>query len=517
MSFKKICAALIVALLEAASVSNARNLKSDIQAYPGIQFQVEQTFLDLLSEEFFYQLPYIVNDVLAPLVPKEIRLFLGFFQIREIAVRNFQIDTERSHFTIDPKKDGVMMNWAKIKSWNIHFECLYIVVWPIEYYFNVDINFKEATLDNGLSLKADPHTGRPIVNFFDTYFNLAQSYVHFSGDFVIEIIGWLTNFLKVPVQILVNEFFQPIVNVAINDFIIPIFLESGLLKFNTNINGKLDTLYADITIPQAPIYDNNTMDIFTDGAVYFQSEGRKYASPSTPMKFQLNDNNLQLVLSSYSINQLVETVIATELLSVPVNHHTIAELFGVELTTTLLFPVIPQLFYHYGHRNVSLLIKPLTGTVIDWKSESKDTQVKANTLASWIIHDDPFSINSTKKNGGSVIEVAFDSIMNLDIALELNINATKHVDLSINSLSLSGFNVTKDYIGGSIKSDEQGIFYRLSGSMIFIRAALNSIISGLNIVLPELNLIDYMISFNYQDSALGTGINVTKKQQPKTQ
>jgi hypothetical protein len=191
----------------------------------------------LVSEEFFYQLPYIVNNVLAPLVPKEIRLFLGFFQIREIAVRNFQIDTERTHFTIDPKKDGVMMNWAKIKSWNIHFECLYIVVWPIEYYFNVDINFKEATLDNGLSLKADPHTGRPIVNFFDTYFNLAQSYVHFSGDFVIEIIGWLTNFLKVPVQILVNEFFQPIVNLAINDFIIPIFLESGLLKFNTNING----------------------------------------------------------------------------------------------------------------------------------------------------------------------------------------------------------------------------------------------------------------------------------------
>ena len=116
-----------------------------------------------------------------------------------------------------------------------------------------------------------------------------------------------------------------------------------------------------------------------------------------------------------------------------------------------------------------------------------------------------------------MIEVAFDSIMNLNIALELNINATKHVDLSINSLSLSGFNVTKDYIGGTIKSDEQGIFYRLSGSMIFIRAALNSIISGLNIVLPELNLIDYMISFNYQDSALGTGINVTKKQQPKTQ
>ena len=515
MSFKKICATLIVALLGAMSVTDARNLKSDIQANPGIQFQVEQSFLDLVSEEFFYQLPYIVNNVLAPLVPQEIRLFLGFFQIREIAVRNFQIDTERSHFTIYPKKDGVMMNWAKIKSWNIHFQCLYIVVWPIEYYFNVDINFKEATLDNGLSLKADPHTGRPIVNFFDTYFNLAQSYVQFSGDFVIEIIGWFTNFLKVPVQILVNEFFQPVVNLVINDFIIPIFLESGLIKFNTNINGKLDTLYADVTLPQAPVFQNQTMEIFTDGAVYFQSEGRKYASPTTPMKFQLNDNNLQLVLSSFSINQLVETVIATELLAIPVNHHTIAELFGVELTTTLLFPVIPELFYHYGHRNVSLLIKPLTGTVIDWKSEANETKVQANALASWIIHDDPFSTNSSTVLG-SVTEVAFDSIMNLDLTLAFSINSTKHVDLSINSLSLSGFNVTKDYIGGGVKSDEQGIFYRLSSSMIFIRAALNGIISRFNIVLPELDLIDYMISFDYQDSALGTGINVTKKQ-PKSQ
>ena len=91
------------------------------------------------------------------------------------------------------------MNWAKIKSWNIHFECLYILFWPIEYSFDVDINFKDATLDNGLSLKADSHSGTPIVNFFDTYFNLADSYVEFSGDFVIYIIGWITNFLKFPV------------------------------------------------------------------------------------------------------------------------------------------------------------------------------------------------------------------------------------------------------------------------------------------------------------------------------
>jgi hypothetical protein len=152
------------------------------------------------------------------------------------------------------------------------------------------------------------------VNFFDTYFNLAQSNVQFSGDFVIEIIGWLTNFLKVPIQILVNEFFQPIVNMVINDFIIPTFLENGLLKMSTNINGKIDTLMTDITLPQVPLFYNKTMDIFTDGAVYFTSRGRKFSAPSTPMKFQLNDDNLQLVLSSFSLNQIVETVLSTDLI-----------------------------------------------------------------------------------------------------------------------------------------------------------------------------------------------------------
>lgn len=116
----------------------------------------------------------------------------------------------------------------------------------------------------------------------------------------------------------------------------------------------------------------------------------------------------------------------------------------------------------------------------------------------------------------STTEVAFNSIMNLDLALAFSINATKHLNLNIESLSLTGFNVTQDFIGGSVKSDEQGIFYRLSSSMIFIQAALNHLISSYPIVLPELDLIDYIISFDFQDSALGTGINVSKKQ-PKAQ
>jgi len=52
------------------AVSHAKSVNSDLQGYPGVQFRVQQSFLDLVSEEFFYQLPYIVNDVIAPLVPK---------------------------------------------------------------------------------------------------------------------------------------------------------------------------------------------------------------------------------------------------------------------------------------------------------------------------------------------------------------------------------------------------------------------------------------------------------------
>jgi hypothetical protein len=235
------------------------------------------------------------------------------------------------------------------------------------------------------------------------------------------------------------------------------------------------------------------------------------------MEFKQDEDNLQFVLSSFSLNQLVETVVSTELLAIPVNHHLVAELFGVELTTTLLFPVIPELFYHYGHRNVSLLIKPLSGTVLDWKASAEQTIVQAKALASWIIHDDPYSVNSTQltQEYGTSTEIAFNSILNLNLALALNINATKHVHLNIDSLSLSGFNVTQDFIGGSVKSDEQGIYFRLSSAMIFVQAALNNVISRFPIVLPELDLIDYMISFNYQDSALGAGINVSKKH-PKT-
>jgi len=47
--------------------------------------------------------------------------------------------------------------------------------------------------------------------------------------------------------------------------------------------------------------------------------------------------------------------------------------------------------------------------------------------------------------------------------------------------------------------------------MIVIQAALNNLIQKHPIFLPEFNLIDYTVGFNYQDSALGLGLNVAKK------
>ena len=91
----------------------------------------------------------------------------------------------------------------------------------------------------------------------------------FSGDLAIYVIGWLTNFLKTPVQILVNQFFQPIVNVVINDIIIPDFLSNGLFHLGTVFNGKKDVLVVDLTLPQAPVFFNQTMDVYSDAAVYF--------------------------------------------------------------------------------------------------------------------------------------------------------------------------------------------------------------------------------------------------------
>ena len=108
--------------------------------------------MDMIADEFFYELPYIINDVLSPMVPTKLSFALGFIQILDIKVSGFTTDNTRAKFTIDEKKRGIMMNWAELTHWNIHFQVVYILLWPFEYWFNVDFEFKNALLDNGLSL-----------------------------------------------------------------------------------------------------------------------------------------------------------------------------------------------------------------------------------------------------------------------------------------------------------------------------------------------------------------------------
>lgn len=88
-------------------------------------------------------------------------------------------------------------------------------------------------LDNGLSIQGDDHTGAPIVKFFGTSINLGKSYYKMSGNMILWIIGSISDFLlKYPFQVILNLFLQPATNFAINDIIIPFFLENGLIEIS---------------------------------------------------------------------------------------------------------------------------------------------------------------------------------------------------------------------------------------------------------------------------------------------
>ena len=98
---------------------------------------------------------------------------------------------------------------------------------------------------------------------------------------------------------------------------------------------------------------------------------------------------------------------------------------------------------------------------------------------------------------GSPIDLAFECIMDLGIQLSIDVNATKNVNVVIDSLALNAFNVTLDNLKGSVKNDESGILYRLAGSMGLINAAINHLIQSHPIKLPEFQVFDYTVAFDY--------------------
>jgi len=217
------------------------------------------------------------------------------------------------------------MKWASVTNWHIHFDTLFTLIWPLSYGVGVDIFAKNVNLDNGLKIQAEPHTGTPIVNFFNTYLDLGQSYIQLSGDFVIAIIGWFANLFKDPLQVIINEFLQPIINWVINGIIIPDVLHNGLIEVPiTATNGQpFDTLVIDATLPQQPAFSTEKMDLFFDGAVYFKNHGKHFAGPSKSTGFKLDEQNLQIDVTSFAVNDVIEAVMSTQLIQLPIDHHLI--------------------------------------------------------------------------------------------------------------------------------------------------------------------------------------------------
>ena len=57
----------------------------------------------------------------------------------------------------------------------------------------------------------------------------------------------------------------------------------------------------------------------------------------------------------------------------------------MELTTTLMLVIIPELFYNYGSKDMNIILTPISGTEIDWSNDNKTTDANIRTLADFII------------------------------------------------------------------------------------------------------------------------------------
>jgi hypothetical protein len=115
-----------------------------------------------------------------------------------------------------------------------------------------------------------------------------------------------------------------------------------------------------------------------------------------------------------------------------------------------------------------------------------------------IVHDD------------ETTERAFQAIIDGDAFLGLQVGENKTLNITMNELKLTGFNVTEDNC--KVKKDEEGIMNRLNGIMVILVATINAFIDKLEPQLPELQTLNYDIKFDYQDKGFGIGLLVNKKE-----
>ena len=79
--------------------------------------------------------------------------------------------------------------------------------------------------------------------------------------------------------------------------------------------------------------------------------------PSGAMAF-IDDIPLdfQFLLSSFSVNSLIQTVIDTDYLQIPVEHDILFDYLGVDITTSFFKVIIPELENTFGNKNLSITI-----------------------------------------------------------------------------------------------------------------------------------------------------------------
>ena len=81
-------------------------------------------------------------------------------------------------------------------------------------------------------------------------------------------------------------FMQPAVNFVINEIIVPMFLDNGIISIDGfKVGNETTSLMIDLTLPNNPQFNDHTMDTFTDAAIYFKNHGKSFKAPNTPMRF----------------------------------------------------------------------------------------------------------------------------------------------------------------------------------------------------------------------------------------
>jgi hypothetical protein len=72
---------------------------------------------------------------------------------------------------------------------------------------------------------------------------------------------------------------------------------------------------------------------------------------------------------------VIQTVLNTGAIKIPIKHNILEEAIGRNITTTLLTAIIPELLRTYGNKPVDMLIAPLAGTQIKWSAINQEHEL----------------------------------------------------------------------------------------------------------------------------------------------